>query len=213
MKTTASLFTLCLMAGSLSVFANKTPISNDTTTPNVFWFSNSEYIVDESETNLVVTVDWTCGHRGWSGWVDVFSAEGTAVAGEDYTSVSNRLYFSGPGSRSFTVPIHGDAVVEGEETVQLLLSNPSAILETSNAVVKIQDVSLLPRIAISSGGNGTILLSWPGQTSEYILESAPEANGAWSEVPTTPSLVGGSCCVTQSMSGTLGFFRLKRVTN
>ncbi|MYI68117.1 MAG: hypothetical protein F4103_04975, partial [Boseongicola sp. SB0673_bin_14] len=61
------------------------------------------------------------GHRVT---VDYATADGTAVAGEDYTAVSGTLTFTaGERRKTVSVPIHDDAVDEGEETFTLRLSN------------------------------------------------------------------------------------------
>src|SRR5262249_40512001 len=70
---------------------------------------------------LVVRTDGLAG--GVS--VDYPPPAATATAGADFTPVSGTLSF-GPGARAafFDVPLLDDTVVEGDETVQLALSNP-----------------------------------------------------------------------------------------
>jgi len=55
------------------------------------------------------------------------TADGTAKAGSDYTAVSADIPFA-PGDRSKTIqiPIANDSISEGDETVVLTLSSPSA---------------------------------------------------------------------------------------
>jgi hypothetical protein len=55
------------------------------------------------------------------------ASDGSAVSGQDYTAVSGTLTFTaGVGSRTFTVPITKDTIVDGGgETVLLALSNPT----------------------------------------------------------------------------------------
>jgi len=50
-----------------------------------------------------------------------------ATAGSDYTATSGTLMF-GPGetTKMFTIPITDDTAVEGDETIALTLSNPTA---------------------------------------------------------------------------------------
>ena len=57
------------------------------------------------------------------------SADGTARAGADYTATSGTATFA-PGVRTaeVRVPVRSDSVVEGEETVRLLLSDPIGLL-------------------------------------------------------------------------------------
>jgi hypothetical protein len=207
----AALFLLFLAAvSSMAVQSDKETIIYDTVSPNTFWFSSSEYVVTENETNLVVTVEWSSGNRGYSGWVDYVATNGTASAGSDYEGVSGRLYFSSPAARTFSIPVHADSIVEGEETIQLFLSNPTAIIQQSNAVVKIEDNFTFPPIEISRGQDGMIMISWPGQTSDFVLESSSVPSGDWSQVSTPPSLISGQCRVSQAANSALGFFRLRR---
>jgi hypothetical protein len=50
---------------------------------------------------------------------------GTATEGSDYTAVSGALRFdAGQASRTFGLPLLGDTLVEGDETVLLTLTNP-----------------------------------------------------------------------------------------
>jgi len=54
------------------------------------------------------------------------TANGTATAGSDYTAVNGTVTFSpGQTSQNINVPILDDTLVEGDETVLLVLSNPN----------------------------------------------------------------------------------------
>jgi hypothetical protein len=57
--------------------------------------------------------------------VDYATSDGTASAGGDYSATSGTLTFAaGQTSATFSVEVMGDAEVEGNETVNLALSNP-----------------------------------------------------------------------------------------
>ena len=57
--------------------------------------------------------------------VDYATSDGTASAGADYAPTTGTLTFgAGTTSQSFTVPIVNDTSAEGDETVNLTLSNP-----------------------------------------------------------------------------------------
>ena len=59
--------------------------------------------------------------------VDYATADGSAQADVDYTATSGTLSFqAGESSRTIEVEILDDTHDEGEETLQLVLSNPSA---------------------------------------------------------------------------------------
>jgi hypothetical protein len=91
------------------------------------------------------------------------------------------------------------------------LVNPEAIITTSKALVKIQEVSVPPKIEITPGGNNTVHVSWSGQPSEFVLENAAEPNGGWTEISTAQSLANGRCYVSFPATNPLSFFRLKKV--
>src|ERR1043166_1870383 len=58
--------------------------------------------------------------------VDYATADGTAVAGSDYTSTSGTLTFApGETSKSFTVSVTDDSLDEDDETFTANLSNPT----------------------------------------------------------------------------------------
>ena len=58
--------------------------------------------------------------------VDYTTADGTATAGEDYTKTSGALTFAvGDTSKTLSVPVTADEVEEGDETLTLVLTNPS----------------------------------------------------------------------------------------
>ena len=58
--------------------------------------------------------------------VDYATSDGTATAGADYTATSGTLTFNnGETSKTFSVPILPDNLVEGDETFFVTLSNPT----------------------------------------------------------------------------------------
>lgn len=73
-----------------------------------------------------------------SGYASGLTVSDTAAEGSDYTEVSGALRFDiGQISRTFTVPLLGDTMVEGDETVLLTLTNPI------NAVLDVPDTATL----------------------------------------------------------------------
>ena len=54
------------------------------------------------------------------------TTDGTATAGSDYTTTSGKLVFApGETSKTISVPVVNDTVVEPDETFTLTLSQPS----------------------------------------------------------------------------------------
>ena len=105
-------------------------------------FSTASYAVAEDagavtltvqrldDTNTVVSVDYA-------------STNGTATAGLKYTAVSGTLTFSaGETNQAIMVPILNEGFVEGTQTFQIILSNPTggaALGVRTNATVRITD--------------------------------------------------------------------------
>lgn len=94
-------------------------------TPGVLQFNLASYTVNENAGTATITVSRTGGSAGSVG-VNYATSNGTATAGSDYTSSSGTLNFAaGQTSATFTIPILNDAMIEGDETVNISLSNPS----------------------------------------------------------------------------------------
>ena len=102
-----------------------TIIENDPVPPaGSLQFGSATYSVDESGPNVLISVTRTGGSFGAVS-VDYASSNGTASAGSDYTAVAGTLSFADgvATSQSFSVPISEDTLFEGNETVNLTLSN------------------------------------------------------------------------------------------
>lgn len=86
----------------------------------------ASYAVAENEGAAAITVERT-GDLTDAVSVDYATAEGTATAGSDYTSITGTLQFAnGETRKTFTVNILNDGLVEPAETFQIVLSSPSA---------------------------------------------------------------------------------------
>jgi len=86
--------------------------------------SSNAYSVGEADGVVTINVTRSGGSAGGPVTIDYATTDGTAAAGSDYTAASGTLTF-GPGetSKSFTVPVASDAVLEGDEAFQVTLSN------------------------------------------------------------------------------------------
>lgn len=108
---------------------------------NLFFSANS-YAVNESDNTATVRVWRDPATISNVVSVNYATANGTATAGTDYSAASGVLTFApGETEKTFTVSISDDVAVEGAETVNLALSNPTggATLGTSAAVLSIFD--------------------------------------------------------------------------
>jgi Calx-beta domain/S-layer homology domain len=103
-------------------------------------FSKSTYDVQQSAGKLVVTVMRTGGAQGQIS-VDYFTSNGSAFAGNDYTSTSGTLTFlAGEASKTFTVPILKNSTSTGERAFNVGLSNNTStttLVTPYNATVNI----------------------------------------------------------------------------
>ena len=98
---------------------------NDNDAAGTIQFSLPTYTVSESGRRATITVTRTGGIASGVG-VSYATSNGTATAGADYTATSGTLTFAAKQtSKTFIVPITNDTLVEGNETVNLTLSNPT----------------------------------------------------------------------------------------
>ncbi|MEZ4731281.1 MAG: Calx-beta domain-containing protein [Caldilineaceae bacterium] len=89
-------------------------------------FAAAAYSVNEVAGTATITVVLTTP-SAQAVTVDYATSDGTAGAGSDYTATNGTLTFAaGETVTSFTVPILNDAEMEGAETVNLTLSNPTS---------------------------------------------------------------------------------------
>ncbi|GGD95122.1 Calx-beta domain-containing protein [Paenibacillus nasutitermitis] len=81
--------------------------------------------INETDGTISLKVSRVNGSSG-AVTVDYTTSDGTAAAGEDYTSVSGTLTFaSGEWTKTITVPILNDNDEEGDEQFTVTLSNPT----------------------------------------------------------------------------------------
>jgi hypothetical protein len=86
-------------------------------------FSNTTYGVSENAGPAVLTITRTGGSSGLA-TVQIASSDGTAIAGSDYTALSQTVTFNdGETTKNVNLPIIDDLLNEPDETVNLTLSN------------------------------------------------------------------------------------------
>ncbi|MEW6157358.1 MAG: Calx-beta domain-containing protein [Verrucomicrobiota bacterium] len=95
-------------------------ISDDDTELN---FAAAGFEVNENATNAIIRVQRS-GIESLDVSVNYQTLDGTATNALDYTAASGTVrLLPGETSKTFTIPILDDALLEGDETVQLLLTN------------------------------------------------------------------------------------------
>jgi Ca2+-binding RTX toxin-like protein len=146
-----------------------------TTNPGVLSFSAPTYTVTENGVQATLTVVRTGGSDG-AVTVRLATANGTATAGNDYTSVNTTISFADGDTtaKTINVPISDDTLVESNETVRLTLSNPTggATLGTQNTATLtiINDDTLSGGDTLTGTGGDDILQGDSG--NETLLGKA-----------------------------------------
>ena len=129
---------LCFLALASAICTPVFPrVANATTVQ----FDPATYTVPENAGSVTVTVTRS-GDATQMATVNYATANGTAIAGQDYDAVSNKLIF-GPGvtSQTITIPITNDATTEGPENFTVSLSSPSgaSLGQKATATITIAD--------------------------------------------------------------------------
>ncbi len=104
-----------------------TIMDNETVTfgSGSFRFNQTAYDVLETDGQVLITVKRMGGSNG-AATVKYEASNGTAVAGSDYTATAGTLTFAhGEATKTFTVAITKDTVADSDETVNLLLKEPT----------------------------------------------------------------------------------------
>jgi hypothetical protein len=106
------------------------------------------------------------------------------------------------------------ALLEQPKTILLILipspSDPNAIITRSNAVLNI-NLPPPPNVAITPGPNGTVVVSWPDDGTEPILEKLQSSAGTnWGVLDPVPTDGNGRRCYTDVPSAGMALYRLRR---
>ena len=121
--------------------------------------------------------------------VSFITANGSAQAGPDYQAKTGVVSFGvGYSSAVISVPVIGESVDEGNETLSVLLANPQhATLADASAVGTIVDEDPFPLVSISDGqleepdsGNGTMVFraSLDCNTGSNVTVNWATSNGS-----------------------------------
>ena len=163
-------------------------------------FSLATYSVGEGAGTATVNVQRVNGDDGPVS-VQYSAAAGTASAGQDFTPKSGTLSWAGNDDdpKSFTVAIQNDGTAEGNETIQLTLSNPTggAVLDNARrtAVLTIQDndgggnpgpLTAPSNLQATAASTSEILLTWNESSNSetgFRIERRT-VGGAYQEIAT-----------------------------
>jgi hypothetical protein len=196
---------LCVFLGALGAHAAVGPM--DTVAPDSFWFAKLTYTVPPGATNVQISIGFQPGDRGYSGSVEYFTRDSEARDGVDYLGSSGRVHFSGVPEQSIEIPILQSASNSGLKTFLVFLAHPTAFLWNNPAAVVIECAPQLQWAA----QDGKLVLSWPGECTEYILETSakPDCSDA-APAASAPILVNGRWQVVEPASGKVRFYRLRK---
>jgi hypothetical protein len=140
-------------------------------------FSEAAYSIGEEGVAADITVSRTGGGSS-SFSVDYATADLGATAGVDYAATNGTLSFAdGEDSRTFSVPIFEDGLIEGNETVVLTLGGGSGVIlgALSEAMLTITD-------------NDSSDVAW----MDDALPAGATTGGSWNWVSTNPAPYSGS---------------------
>jgi hypothetical protein len=147
--------------------------------------------VNEAAGTVTVTVS-RFTNLGSTGTVSYATADGTAVAGQDYVATSGTLTFAaGVASQTFTVALLNDALVEGNETFTVSLTAQSGELLritgqlTQTVSLLDDDAPLTDQIGFAGSGAETLVFESLGPTTLTLVRSMPTDNTVSVTVATT----------------------------
>ncbi|MEW6419423.1 MAG: Calx-beta domain-containing protein, partial [Nitrospirota bacterium] len=159
--------------------ATVTIISDDVAPAGTLQFSSATYSVNENGGSAVITVTRTGGSNGAVS-VNYATANGTAIAGSDYTSASNTLSWANgdTSNKTFTVSIMNDSIDETNETFTVTLSSPTGgatLGSPSTATVTILDNDTAGITVTPTSG---LVTTEAGGTASFtiVLNTQPMAN-------------------------------------
>ena len=145
--------------------------------PGTLRFDRDAVTAAEDEAGATFTVTRIGGTNGTVS-VDYATGGGTAIAGEDYAATSGTLTWpsNDATAKTFTVPLFDDFEVEGLETVNLTLSNPTggaSLGSPSTSTLSLIDNDVTPGECIASetalclgGGRFRVEIAWTNPAGE-----------------------------------------------
>ena len=145
------------------------------------------FTVSEGGSFVTIPIERT-GDSAGTATVDYTTVNATAIAGQDYTKVSGTLTFAnGETSKTVTIPILNDGLVEGTETFNFAMdATTGASLGISRtATITIVDDDAAPSIDFAqpnfnvneNEGTATITLRRSGNTSSPSSVTVTTSNG------------------------------------
>ena len=141
--------------------------------------------VSEGAGTATVSVTWT-GYSTATVTATYTTADGSALAGSDYTATSGTLTWSGgeTGTKTFAVPIIDDTDDEPDQQFTVSLSSVvSSVVTLSTAAMTIVDNDATPTLAVAAAsvlegaGNATISVIMTGTSTATVTVVATATSG------------------------------------
>lgn len=176
-------------------------------------FSSDLFFVDEGTSEAIITVQLSTPYAQ-TVYVSYSTANGTALAGSDYSAASGTLVFaSGQTNRTFVVTILNDSLNETNETVRLNITgliNVTAGSITSSILTILDNASRPLLISPRSQPGGIFQFSLIGPTGRrYALEASSNLVN-WLELMRRTNL-SGQLEFTDPTTSRWRFYRAKQL--
>lgn len=164
-----------------------------------FRFTAATYMGSESSGTAVLTVEPVDAISGTAVTVEFATANGTAMAPDDYVAAMDQLTWQDGESdaRDITITVNEDSQAEGDEdftvSISAVTTDTTEVVDPSTATVTIQDlpgVRIVANDYVSDGESGVITVtverfgSFPeggGQVEIAAVESDPQSAEAGSD--------------------------------
>ncbi len=178
-------------------------------------FTSSTYSVAENVLLSAILVRRS-GSTSGTTTVDYSTSDGTATAGSDYTATSGTLTFTdGEIFQTITIPILGDSVYEGNETLNITLSNvtgEASLGSPNTAVLTITDDDpLTTSISVSWNANRESAVNAPGGGYRVYYSTTPGFDIATANVIDEPYVSGPSAHTSTTIQLASGTYYFKVV--
>jgi uncharacterized delta-60 repeat protein/uncharacterized repeat protein (TIGR01451 family) len=135
-KTVSMILSNCIGSVLLDPSQATLNILDIETAPGTISFASTNFFVADNAGSGLITLNRTNGHSGIIS-VQFATTNGSAIAGIDYVSTNGSVVFAdGETTKSFTVPVISNNVVQNPKNLLLVLSNPTAgaTISGSNSV-------------------------------------------------------------------------------
>jgi len=199
--TGALYFTAGIAREEHGLFGSLRPTTASTAT--FIQFSSTDFLVNETTGTISITVVRSGDTAGTStvNFAPLLESQPGRAGAGDFTLAPGTLTFApGETSRTFVIGITNDALVEGNETLRLVLSNPTGagLTAPNTATLTIADNGTgVANVSISKTGPATV---FPGATFTYTLTVANAGPDAATNVTTTDVLPAGVTFVSAAPS-------------